>query len=287
MQVISSKDNEFIKHIKKLKDKKYRDLNNEYIIEGIKIIEEAINEKANIKQVVICDDCEKTSNISKELMYEIARYECIYVTKKIFDSLTDVSNPQGILAIVEKNAVKSKISNIKDSEKSETIGVEEKEIIAENEIDYNQDIIVALDDIQDPGNLGTILRTVDSIGINQILVSKGTADCYNPKVVRSTMGAIFRVRIIECEDLENTLKEIQKHNFEIVVTSLQTKNSIYDIDYKKKVIVIGNEANGVEPRIQKIADKKVKIPMLGKTESLNASVATGIILYEYVRQKRG
>ena len=287
MQVISSKDNEFIKHIKKLKDKKYRDLNNEYIIEGIKIIEEAINEKANIKQVVICDDCEKTSNISKELMYEIARYECIYVTKKIFDSLTDVSNPQGILAIVEKNAVKSKISNIKNSEKSETIGVEEKEIIAENEIDYNQDIIVALDDIQDPGNLGTILRTVDSIGINQILVSKGTADSYNPKVVRSTMGAIFRVRIIECEDLENTLKEIQKHNFEIVVTSLQTKNSIYDIDYKKKVIVIGNEANGVEPRIQKIADKKVKIPMLGKTESLNASVATGIILYEYVRQKIG
>ena len=255
MQVISSKDNEFIKHIKKLKDKKYRDLNNEYIIEGIKIIEEAINEKANIKQVVICDDCEKTSNISKELMYEIARYECIYVTKKIFDSLTDVSNPQGILAIVEKNAVKSKISNIKNSEKSETIGVEEKEIIAENEIDYNQDIIVALDDIQDPGNLGTILRTVDSIGINQILVSKGTADSYNPKVVRSTMGAIFRVRIIECEDLESTLKEIQKHNFEIVVTS------------------------------QKIADKKVKIPMLGKTESLNASVATGIILYEYVRQK--
>ncbi len=287
MQVISSKDNEFIKHIKKLKDKKYRDLNNEYIIEGIKIIEEAINEKANIKQVVICDDCEKTSNISKELMYEIARYECIYVTKKIFDGLTDVSNPQGILAIVEKNAVKSKISNIKNSEKSETIGVEEKEIIAENEIDYNQDIIVALDDIQDPGNLGTILRTVDSIGINQILVSKGTADSYNPKVVRSTMGAIFRVRIIECEDLENTLKEIQKHNFEIVVTSLQTKNSIYDIDYKKKVIVIGNEANGVEPRIQKIADKKVKIPMLGKTESLNASVATGIILYEYVRQKIG
>ena len=266
MQVISSKDNEFIKHIKKLKDKKYRDLNDEYIIEGIKIIEEAINEKANIKQVVICDDCEKTSNIPKDLMYEIAKQECVYVTSKLFDSLTDVTNPQGILAIVEKNAMKS-ISP------------------GSEELDYNQDIIVALDDIQDPGNLGTILRTVDSIGINQILVSKGTADSYNPKVVRSTMGAIFRVKIIECEDLENTLKEIQKHKFEIVVTSLQTKNSIYDIDYQKKVIVIGNEANGVEEKIQKLADKKVKIPMLGKTESLNASVATGIILYEYVRQK--
>lgn len=268
MQVISSKDNEFIKHVKKLKDKKYRDLNNEYIIEGIKIIEEAINEKANIKQVVICDDCEKTSNIPKDLMYEIAKQECVYVTSKLFESLTDVTNPQGILAIVEKNTVKSQIA-----------GNEEEEI------DYNQDIIVALDDIQDPGNLGTILRTVDSIGLSQILVSKGTADSYNPKVVRSTMGAIFRVKIIEFEDLEKTLKEIKKHKFEIVVTSLQTKNSIYDIDYKKKVIVIGNEANGVEENIQKLADKKVKIPMLGKTESLNASVATGIILYEYVRQK--
>ena len=268
MQVISSKDNEFIKHVKKLKDKKYRDLNNEYIIEGIKIIEEAINEKANIKQVVICDDCEKTSNIPKDLMYEIAKQECVYVTSKLFESLTDVTNPQGILAIVEKNTVKSQIA-----------GSEEQEI------DYTQDIIVALDDIQDPGNLGTILRTVDSIGLSQILVSKGTADSYNPKVVRSTMGAIFRVKIIECEDLEKTLKEIKKHKFEIVVTSLQTKNSIYDIDYKNKVIVIGNEANGVEEKIQKLADKKVKIPMLGKTESLNASVATGIILYEYVRQK--
>ena len=268
MQGISSKDNEFIKHVKKLKDKKYRDLNHEYIIEGIKIIEEAINEKANIKQVVICDDCEKTSNIPKDLMYEIAKQECIYVTSKLFESLTDVTNPQGILAIVEKNTVKSQIA-----------GNEEQKI------DYNQDIIVALDDIQDPGNLGTILRTVDSIGLSQILVSKGTADSYNPKVVRSTMGAIFRVKIIECEDLEKTLKEIKKHKFEIVVTSLQTKNSIYDIDYKKKVIVIGNEANGVEENIQKLADKKVKIPMLGKTESLNASVATGIILYEYVRQK--
>ena len=133
---------------------------------------------------------------------------------------------------------------------------------------------------------GTILRTVDSIGLTQILVSKGTADAYNPKVVRSTMGAIFRVKIIECEDLEKTLKEIKKHKFKIVTSSLQTENTIYDIDYNKKVIIIGNEANGVKPQIQEMSDEKIKIPMLGKTESLNASVATGIILYEYVRQKR-
>ena len=260
MQVISSKENELIKHIKKLKDKKERDISNEYIIEGVKLIQEAIQEKAKIKQIIICEECEKAETIPKEIMYEIARYECIYITKKLYNYLTEVKTPQGILAVIEKE------SN-------------------EKNIDYTQEIIVALDGIQDPGNLGTILRTVDSIGLTQILVSKDTADSFNPKVVRSTMGAIFRVKVIECEDLEKTLKEIKKHKFEIVVTSLQTKNSIYDIDYNKKVIVIGNEANGVQEKIQKLADKKVKIPMLGKTESLNASVATGIILYEYVRQK--
>lgn len=260
MQKISSKDNELIKHIKKLKDKKYRDINNEYMVEGIKLVGEAIQEKAKIKQIVICEECEKSEQISKELMYEIAKEECIYVTEKIFKYISEVTNPQGILAIIEKNNI-------------------------ENQIDYTQDIMIALDDVQDPGNLGTILRTVDSIGITQILVSKGTADSYNPKVVRSTMGAIFRVNVIECEDLQRTLKEIKKHKFKIVVSSLQTENSIYDIEYNKKVIVIGNEANGVEKQIQEMADERIKIPMLGKTESLNASVATGVILYEYVRQK--
>ena len=155
----------------------------------------------------------------------------------------------------------------------------------QNEIDYSQDIIVALDDVQDPGNLGTILRTIDSIGLNQVIVSKETADAFNPKVVRSTMGAIFRVKIIEVENLQETIKMIKKHRFKLLVTSLQTENSIYDIDFNKKIIVIGNESNGVSKGIQQMADEKAKIPMLGKTESLNASVATGIVLYEYVRQK--
>ncbi len=260
MQRITSKDNDFIKHVKKLKDKKYRDISNEYVIEGVKLVAEAIQEAAPIKQIVLCDDCERSDLIPKDLMYEIAKYDCIYVNEKLFQYLSEVQNPQGILAIVEKN------------NKNE-------------QIDYSQDIIVALDDVQDPGNLGTILRTVDSIGLTQILVSKGTADCYNPKVVRSTMGAIFRIKIVECDDLLKTLKEVKKHKFKVMVSSLQTENSIYDVNYNKKVIVIGNEANGVEFNIQELADEKIKIPMLGKTESLNASVATGIILYEYVRQK--
>ena len=243
MQVISSKDNELIKHIRKLKEKKERDASNEYLVEGIKIVKEAIQENAKIKQINLCDDCEKTESIPKDLMYEIAKHNCIYVTSKLFKYISEVQEPQGVLAVIEKNN-------------------------GDKTIDYTQDIIVALDDVQDPGNLGTILRTVDSVGVNQILVSKGTADSYNPKVVRSTMGAIFRVKIIECEDLKKTLKEIKKHKFKIVVSSLQTENTIYDINYYKKVIIIGNEANGVEQQIQEIADEKIKIPMIRKNRKL-------------------
>ena len=260
MQIISSKDNEIVKQIKKLKDKKYRDIENAYVIEGIKLVKEALQENAKIKQIVLCDDCEKAENISKELMYEIAKHNCIYVTNKIFKYISEVQAPQGILAVIEKNN-------------------------ANGEIDYSEDIIVALDDVQDPGNLGTILRTVDSIGLNQIIVSKGTADAFNSKVVRSTMGAIFRIKIIEVEELAQAIKEMRKHHFKLMVTSLQTKNSIYDIDFNKKIIVIGNEANGVSKEIQDMADEKAKIPMLGRTESLNASVAAGVVMYEYVRQK--
>lgn len=122
-------------------------------------------------------------------------------------------------------------------------------------------------------------------GLSQVVVSKKTGDIFNPKVVRSTMGAIFRINIIQSDDLVTTIKEIKKHKFKVIATSLQTNDSIYDIDYKKSAIIIGNEANGVSQEVMETADKKVKIPMLGKTESLNAAVATGVMLYEYVRQK--
>lgn len=124
-------------------------------------------------------------------------------------------------------------------------------------------------------------------GLSQVVVSKKTGDIFNPKVVRSTMGAIFRINIIQSDDLVATIKEMKKHKFKVIATSLQTNESIYDIDYKKAAIIIGNEANGISKEVMETADKKVKIPMLGKTESLNAAVATGVMLYEYVRQKLG
>ena len=242
--LITSLNNEHIKELIKLKEKKYRDESNTFLVEGRHLALEAHRENKIVELI-----------LEKDELFPL-NVNTLYVTSNVMKKLSDLTNPSNVMAVVEK--------------------LEEKPI---------GEKILILDNIQDPGNLGTIIRSSVAFNIDTIVLSNDTVDLYNPKVVRSTMGAIFRVKIIECEDLEKTLKEIQKHKFEIVVTSLQTENSIYDIDYKKKVIVIGNEANGVEEKIQKLADKKVKIPMLGKTESLNASVATGIILYEYVRQK--
>ena len=260
MQVITSKDNEMIKNIKKLKEKKYRDEENKFLVEGIKMVQEAIDENAKIAKIVICEDCINDGSIKQELLYEIAKHDCIYVSEKVFQTITEVSSPQGILAVIEKEN-------------------------GEDNISYDEDIIVVLDGIQDPGNLGTIIRTLDSVNLKQIILSEKTADPYNPKVVRSTMGAIYRVNMIRSKNIVETIKNIKKHKYDIVATSLQTDKSIYDIDYKKKVIVIGNEANGISKEVLELANEKVKIPMLGKTESLNAAVATGIILYEYVRKK--
>lgn len=246
--LITSKENEIIKEIRKLKEKKYRKY--KFIVEGIKMLKEAIEENANIDLIVLKEGMKLDINISK--------YKNIEVTEKIFETLTDVVSPQGILAVINKNS--------------------------NEEIDLNSDYIIALDGLQDPGNMGTIIRTADSANLKQIIVSKDSVDSYSPKVVRATMGAIYRVKIIEVENLLQTLKNLKNNKFEIVSTSLEAEKSIYDIIYNKKVVVIGNEANGISKDIIELSNYKVKIPMRGKTESLNASVAAGIMIYEYVRQ---
>ena len=248
--IITSKDNEIIKNIKKLKEKKYR--LDSYIVEGIKMVKEAISENQEIALIAIREDF--------KIDFDTKKIKIVTISNKIFNDISDVKTPQGILAVIKKNQ--------------------------NNQIETNSDYILALDSLQDPGNMGTIIRTADSANINQIIINKTTVDPYSPKVIRSTMGAIYRTNIIEVEDLKATLKEMQSNGFQIITTDLKATQSIYDINYNNKtVVVIGNEANGVSQEILQTADKKVIIPMLGKTESLNASIAASIMIYEYVRQK--
>lgn len=252
--MITSKDNETVKEIKKLKDKKYR--KNKFIVEGTKMIEEAIKYNAKIELIVYREGFD-ISSINTQVNDKNTK--TIEICENVFNTLTDVVSSQGILAIIRKEDTKQ-------------------------DIDYSQDFIIALDGIQDPGNLGTIIRTADAAGLKQIIVSKNTVDTYSPKVIRSTMGAIFRTNIIEVQNLAMELEKAKDNGLKIITTSLQTNKSIYDINYKKSIVVIGNEANGVSQEVRDISNEIVKIPMLGKAESLNASVSAAIMMYEYLRQ---
>lgn len=143
--LITSKDNDLIKHIRKLKEKKYRDEYNEFIVEGLKMVEEAIEEKVNIKIIIICEELLGDS-IKQDLLYDLAKQKVVYVSRQVFKLLTDVLTPQGILAVVEKNK--------------------------SDELNFKEDLFLILDNIQDPGNMGTIIRTVDSARIKSINCSK-------------------------------------------------------------------------------------------------------------------
>lgn len=229
--MITSKSNELIKYLRNLHEKKFRDEYSEYIIEGVKMFKEAVDEKLNIKKVIVCEEI-----FSEELPK--GNYDIEYVSKNVFEYISDTKTPQGILAIIKKK---------------------------ENDHKEYSDVIFALDTLQDPGNLGTIIRTLDSAGIKTLLLSEESVDPYNLKVVRSTMGAIYRLDIFENIKLIEEISNLKKKGYKVIVTAIDAKENLFEYNFPKKIIiVIGNESNGVSKEIQELADEKIKIPMIRK-----------------------
>jgi TrmH family RNA methyltransferase len=145
--------------------------------------------------------------------------------------------------------------------------------------------IVLLDSIQDPGNMGTIIRTADAAGFDGVIALNGCVDIYNPKVLRATMGSIFHIAIADHADMAETMSMIRKNGLKTFAAHLRGDKSIYEADMcAGGVILIGNEANGLSDELTLCADELVKIPMPGKAESLNASIASALFMYEMVRQ---
>lgn len=146
--------------------------------------------------------------------------------------------------------------------------------------------IIILDEIQDPGNMGTIIRTADAFGASGVVLTPNCVDIYNPKVVRSTMGSLFHIPIAQVEDKIQLIEELKNKHVKIYATSLESANYVYDIDFRRDfALVIGNESKGISQQILDLADNIVKIPIMGNAESLNAAIASSIIMYETVRQR--
>jgi RNA methyltransferase, TrmH family len=257
LEKIHGKDNSLIKYVKKLKDKKYRVKEATFIVEGYRFVEEAFKSGFTIPYLFvtqsIVDSCSYL-NILSTINSETKSY---MVTDAILKEISDTENPQGIVAVVKM-----------------------KYSFLENKHGF----YVLTDRIQDPGNMGTIIRTSHAAGALGVIYTKGTVDVYNEKTLRATMGSIFHIPLIEDNDL-SILKELKHKGFKLIVSSLETSKNFFETDLTGDVIIcIGNEGNGVSNEVYSLTGEKVKIPMPGNAESLNASVAAGIMIYEIVRQ---
>lgn len=244
MEIIHSLDNKKIKNLSKLLNKKYRDLGNEFLVEGEHLVEEAYK-ASKLKEVIKTEDYPNNYNVPTT----IVTYEVI---KKLSSSVT----PQRVIGVVNK--------------------LEEKEL---------GNKILILDNIQDPGNLGTIIRSSVAFNIDTIILSETTVDLYNDKTIRSSEGMLFHINIIK-RDIIKFIDKLHKLEYQVYGTKVTDGQNVKEANFPKKIaIVMGNEGAGIRKEILDKCDDYLFIPMSNSCESLNVGVATSIILYEL--DKRG
>ena len=254
--IISSLNNNKISDLIKIRDyKKYRDEKNLFFLEGERLINDSK------KELLV------SLFISESYNKDVSQYENIdkyIVTDNVFNKIKDTKTSQGIIAIAKKYVNT------------------EYNCLFEDNISN----IVLLDNIQDPGNLGTIFRTCEASGINNIVLTSDCCDAFMPKVLRASMSSIFRINLYIIDNYLDFISKAKKHNFKMIATILDSTNNYYNYNFNnnKNIIVFGNEANGIRKEILDICDDSITIPMSGSIESLNVSISCALILYEIKRQ---
>lgn len=256
---IVSVQNPRVKLWSQLLQKKGRIMQGQFLIEGVHLVQEALQSGAGVKTVAYSIERGLPADFIKEQYDSV---EWVGVSEAVLKKCSDVLTPQSVFAVAD-----IPVSN------------------AEKFLSFTDSLVVVVDGVQDPGNLGTIVRTADAVGADGVLLGKGTADLYNPKTVRSTMGSLFHLPIAECE-LPSLLALARERGVQLINSSLQAKRTCYEVDFTGSTwIVVGNEGQGVSGEAAKLVDQHVIIPMRGQSESLNVAMATTILLYEALRQR--
>lgn len=267
---ITSIQNNKVKSWVQLKERKHRNRESLFIVEGIHLVLEAL--RSDMQVDVVAYDME--SGIPRELEPFHLREEgtessgraqdteWIAVTDAIIRKCSDTETPQPVFAIVHKPAAS-----------------------VDSLLALPNSLVVVVDGVQDPGNLGTIIRTADAVGADGVVIGRGTVDLYNSKTIRSTMGSLFHLPVVE-GDLAELLPAVQARGVRLASTSLQATHSCYSYDYRQATwLIVGNEGQGVSQNVQSLVDDTIIIPMRGQAESLNVAMATTVLLYEAMRQR--
>ena len=266
--MISSLDNPKVKLVQKLEDRKNRDKEAKFVIEGIRLVAEGLKSFKETKKFVfdfiLYSKCLFQGKDGGPLLDELKsnQIEVFEVSDRVLSKISDVETPQGVIGVIRE----------------EKLGLVDI-------IRTGKSPVLVINEIQDPGNLGTIVRTADAVGAAGIIVSKGTVDLYNPKVLRGTMGSVFHLPIVRSGNLEGAIQKLKENGFVITATVVDAKSGIFDLAYSgKQAFVFGNEGEGLPDKIVGLSDRTLSIPMPGKAESLNVGVSAAIVLYEALRQ---
>lgn len=252
--VITSEKNELIKDIKKLSNKKYRHEKGLFFVEGKNSVFEALKSDFEIKHVLVSKDCDIQLDIDKD--------KVTFVDEGVFKKIADTVTPQMIMAVVKMPEY------------------------SVNDLIKKDGLYIILDEVQDPGNLGTIIRSADAFDVDAVFTINNTVDVYNPKVLRSTMGSVFHVPVVNDASIDVLFDAIKESGLKVLSTDLKAEKYIYDYDISKNVaLIFGNESRGVNKSLETYVDGSFIIPMEGKAESLNVSIAASICLYESQRQR--
>ncbi len=257
--MITSNNNAQVKRLLQLQKKsKARNEEKVFLVEGLRMFSEVPAER--VEKVYIS---ESLYNKKKQEL-NLEKFSVEIMSDSVFQYVSDTKTPQGILCIVEQ-----------------------KKYDIEEFLNIENPHFMVLDNLQDPGNLGTIVRTAEGAGVDAVFLSKESVDIYNPKTIRSTMGSIYRMPVIYVENLLELLNIFKQRGIKSYAAHLEGKNSYDKEDYQSgTAILIGNEGNGLRDEVAENADVWVQIPMQGKVESLNAAIAASILMFEVYRQRR-
>lgn len=258
MELIQSVHNPKVKAWYQLQNKKGREQSKSFMIEGFKLVEEALSSKQEIEYIISEEDKDLPKSINDYM--EKLDIPMVQVSKPVIEKLSETQAPQGILAIIKQQSLN-----------------------LEQVISSKFDFFLLIDQIQDPGNLGTIIRSADAAGVDAIILGYGTVDIYNQKVIRSAMGSIFHLPILNA-DLDSSIRSLKEHGVKVIGTSPYADRNYFDVNLKDKIaIIVGNESKGLSEERMEQVDEMVNIPLIGQAESLNVAMATTLVLYERVR----
>jgi len=260
--MITSTANPRVKQVVQWQTKaRERKKDNVFLAEGIKMYEEA--PEAAIKEVYIIEETLQKMQADKQLQEKLERTGYETVSLEVFQKMSDTQTPQGILTVLERPSYSL-----------------EEILKAENPL------LVVLEDLQDPGNLGTILRTGEGAGVSAVIMSRNTVDIFNPKTIRATMGSIYRVPFLYVDSLEEVIINLHNAGIKTYAAHLKGENYYDSFSFQEgTAFLIGNEGNGLKKETADLASYYLKIPMEGQVESLNAAIATSLLMYEAHRQR--